>query len=187
MFPTFRPDEDLLRIPDPVSPEIFEQILQFVYFRSCDLLQAPSSNVCHIENSKNKKSGRKNSENGNNEFLKVSGGDPSKVSAFKVYSENGKNSERSSKKSGNQPKASNPVTSLVEASKLFGMTNLTKILMDKNCRNQKSEIRFNRKSYPEFHDVVIRTEDGAEIAAHRCVLAARLDYFKSVTFPAHLN
>ena len=39
---------------------------------------------------------------------------------------------------------------------------------------------FSRKSFPELHDVIIQTEDGGEIGAHRCVLAARLEYFRSM-------
>ena len=127
---------------------------------------------------------RKNSES---EFrLKVSD-DPSNLSAFQVYDAvNWKNSEGDSNRKSKTPEKErnvvNPLTSLTEASIYFGMTNLTnslKLLTNKNVtKTPNLELKFNRKSYPEFHDVTIRTEDDVEIAAHRCVLAARLDYFR---------
>jgi hypothetical protein len=45
-------------------------------------------------------------------------------------------------------------------------------------------MRFSRKSFPELYDVTIRTEDGVELFGHRCVLAARLDYFRCVDVDA---
>ena len=180
-----RPDEDTVHIDPSVGPETFEHLLSFIYSRSCNFLQAKAENG----QSQNGNSGSKKSDR--NSVLKVSG-DPGKVAAFSVYSKNGLNSEKSSKKSGkgcqkaeagskrakSPPEAFNLLSSLVEASRLFGLTNLTKILTDKNLKPQNLLLRFNRKSFPEFHDVIIRTEDGVEIPAHRCVLAARLDYFK---------
>lgn len=182
-----RPDEDFFRIPDTISPETFEQVLQFVYYRSCDLLKAGS---CATKTSQNKsskkdsksKSKRKNSES---EFLKISD-DSSSLSAFHVYAANGKNLDRDltrkSKSPENEKPVLNPLTLLAEASNFFGMTNLTnsiKLLTNKNLTKTPSlELKFNRKSYPEFHDVIICTEDNVQVAAHRCVLAARLDYFR---------
>ncbi|XP_048577771.1 inhibitor of Bruton tyrosine kinase isoform X2 [Nematostella vectensis] len=41
-------------------------------------------------------------------------------------------------------------------------------------------IRFNRLSFPHLHDVTIESEDGVNFACHKCVLVARLDYFRSM-------
>jgi hypothetical protein len=195
-----RTDEDVVRISDPIPPEIFEQILQFVYHRSCDLMKVGPTNFrlkkSDIQN------GQRSSENGQN-FFSVAG-DSANTSAFKVYSENGKNSsknnpkkptKKSPKKADNDTIA-NPILALTEASKLLGMSNLTaciscykysngnieKIPNAKTPTFEQQNIRYSRKSFPEFYDVSIKTEDGVEMSAHRCVLAARLDYFRFRTF-----
>ena len=190
-----RKDEDVVRITDPIPPEIFEQILKFVYHRSCDLMKVGPTNF------QLKKFG-KNSENDKNVFSVSS--DPVKASAYQVSSENGKNvskncPKKSIKKSSKNVETEsfgNPVSALLEASKLMGMSNLTaciscykysngnieKIPNAKTPNFEQQNIRYSRKSFPDFFDVSIKTEDGVELSAHRCVLAARLDYFRFFLF-----
>ena len=145
---------------------------------------------------------RKETENQDgNRYFSVAG-DPSTTSAFKVYAENGKNSSKSSKKvSKKSSKKSesesyeNPISALHEAAKLLGMTNLAARISQfrysqgviEKIPSAKSsnfeQLRYSRKSFPEFYDVSIKSEDGLEVSAHRCVLSARLDYFR---FPFNL-
>lgn len=40
--------------------------------------------------------------------------------------------------------------------------------------------KLDRKLYPEFYDTKIASNDGATFRAHRCILAARLEYFHSM-------
>jgi hypothetical protein len=37
-----------------------------------------------------------------------------------------------------------------------------------------------REDFQNLYDVRIRSEDGQELHAHKCVLIARLDYFRSM-------
>ena len=201
-----RTDQDVVRIIDPISPLIFEQILKFVYYRSCDLMKVGPTTfrLKRSENPNDQKfENRKNSENGDgNKFYSLSGDSSTTTSAFQVYSENGKNSSKKSTSSAVASKKSskkvekddlvNPILALLEASKLLGMTNLTACIGQYRYLNgsieflpngkmptrEQQNIRYSRKVFAEFHDVTIKSEDGVELSAHRCVLAARLDYFR---------
>jgi hypothetical protein len=199
-----RTDQDVVRITDPIHPEIFEQILKFVYYRSCDLMKVgPTSFRLKISENTTEHSfeNRKNSENGDeNKFYSISG-DSSSTSAVHVYSQNGKTSSKKSSTASISKKYVkkvekdhfiNPISALFEASKLLGMTNLTACIGQYRYSNgtieyipsgkvptrEQQNIRYSRKAYSEFHDVTIKTEDGVQLSAHRCVLAARLDYFR---------
>jgi len=37
-----------------------------------------------------------------------------------------------------------------------------------------------REDYQKLYDVRIRSEEGKELCAHKCILVARLDYFRSM-------
>lgn len=41
----------------------------------------------------------------------------------------------------------------------------------------KTPIAFDRHSYPDLHDITIQCAENKVIAAHRCILSSRLDYF----------
>lgn len=192
-----RTDEDTVQITDPIHPEIFEQILKFVYYRSCDLMKVGPTT---FRLKKSESINEHKLENGNN-FYSISG-DPSTTSAFQVYSQNGKNSLKKSSSTATATKKIskkvekddfvNPVSALLEASKLLGMTNLTACIAQYRYSNgsieflpngkmptkEQQNIRYSRKGFSEFYDVTIKTEEGVELSAHRCVLAARLDYFR---------
>ncbi|KAF5274038.1 hypothetical protein FQR65_LT04436 [Abscondita terminalis] len=132
-----------------VHPEIFEQMLLFVYCGTCQLLQNGkwklSSHICA-------------SKEGGKCALCV---------------EN-----------------KNPVRLLQDASKRFGVKTLQKLLdnvfYDNECVTVKSKSiktvtpKFFRKSFPELHDVILKTKDEVKVPAHKCILAARLEYFNSL-------
>ncbi|XP_078373752.1 inhibitor of Bruton tyrosine kinase-like isoform X1 [Oculina patagonica] len=41
-------------------------------------------------------------------------------------------------------------------------------------------LKFSRLNCPELYDVVIVSEDGTELKCHKCILVARLEYFRSM-------
>ncbi|KAL3285871.1 hypothetical protein HHI36_000391 [Cryptolaemus montrouzieri] len=78
---------------------------------------------------------------------------------------------------------------LQELSKKFGCTNLYQLLSDYdmqglfiNRKGLKGDVRvvFQIKSFPEYYDVVLKCSDHREIKAHKCILAARMEYFNSM-------
>ncbi len=191
-----RPFEDYVQISEPIAPEIFEQVLQFIYFRNCDLMKVGPTNF-RLKKVDNNHDQKETENQDGNKYFSVAG-DPSTTSAFRVYAENGKNSSKSSKKvskksskqSESKSYEENPISALHEAAKLLGMTNLVARISQfrysqgviEQIPSAKSynfeQLRYSRKSFPEFYDVSIKSEDGVEVSAHRCILSARLDYFR---------
>ena len=165
-----------------VKPEIFAQILQYLYYKSCDMMvegpcpikvEEPAAvppQIDTIEFNGNKK----------------------QVSAFSVYSEN---RNRKKKNSNNKvdtetaAKTQNPILMLQEAAKQLGVFGLSKILdcykiVDGNIirRNSptKPRLGFCSQNFPELQDVTIICEEGCEVFAHKCLLVSRSDYFSSM-------
>lgn len=90
------------------------------------------------------------------------------------------------------PGCENPVRGLREAAERFRVANLASVASNykyyngvvtkhaKSGADEKVEVRFSHESFPELHDVVIRSKDKRDIGAHKCILAARLEYFDNV-------
>merc|ERR1719186_823207 len=76
---------------DDVHPDIFEQALKFMYYKSCDLMVEGKCNIKITLPVKSK-------EDFNENKLEITGS-PATISAFAVYSEN-----RGKKKKGNKGK-----------------------------------------------------------------------------------
>jgi hypothetical protein len=54
-------------------------------------------------------------------------------------------------------------------------------MMKQGCRLSRLNAPFMRRDdFQNLYDVRIRSEDGQELRAHKCVLVARLDYFRSM-------
>ncbi|XP_056647953.1 inhibitor of Bruton tyrosine kinase [Diorhabda sublineata] len=89
-------------------------------------------------------------------------------------------------------KTKNPVRLLHEMAKKFECTHLQEVLsnleMDKciiyvkNNEIDKPEyrIRFDRLKYTKFYDVTVKCKDDQTLKAHKCLLAARLEYFNNM-------
>jgi len=55
------------------------------------------------------------------------------------------------------------------------------IMIKQGCRLSSLASPFlKRDDYQNLYDVRIRSEDGKELRAHKCVLVARLDYFHNM-------
>lgn len=84
------------------------------------------------------------------------------------------------------------IKTATELCKKFTVTNLLKrlqalryedgLILVRESRELETWVppKLDRKLHPEFYDTKIASNDGATFRAHRCVLAARLEYFHSM-------
>merc|ERR1719186_180205 len=170
---------------DDVHPDIFEQALKFMYYKSCDLMVEGKCNIKITLPVKSK-------EDFNENKLEITGS-PATISAFAVYSEN-----RGKKNKGKQEidnsalkeKTTNPVIVLQETAKNLGIYGLAKILdcfrcssegvISKKTPHPKPRMDFSRKNLSELHDVVFECEDEKDLYAHKCLLSVKSEYFESM-------
>jgi len=169
---------------DDVHPEIFKQILQFLYYKSCELFMegpCPIGPIKMVEKNDTLQ-----------EILEINGNSRDK-SAFAVYSENKtkkkKNTKRNEKDIIRKPKTSNPLVLLQEAVKSLGIYGMSKaiecfkledgVVIRKSCP-PRMKVEFCSKNFDEFKDVTICCEGEIEIYAHKCILTSRSEYFYSM-------
>jgi hypothetical protein len=155
------------------SPELFEQILQYAYYQSCDLMTDGLSGFTMHP-----------TINGNNAMFTI---EEANESAHQVY--NKQKSSSKTKKHGNDSR--NPIILLQDLAKSLGLHNLFKALesysfnMASNTVKKKKDSNcytktWSRTRFPNFSDVIITTDDKVKFIAHKCILSARLDYFRSM-------
>ena len=168
-----------------VLPDIFEQVLKFLYTKTCDLfVEGP----CPITLQENNNPALKQNEN----VLEVSG-DQKTVSAFSVYAQNKKKKKPSRSRVEQEQLArtqsSNPLVLLQEAAKQLGVFGLVKAadclkisegMIQRKCPLPRPKLEFCSKNYPELQDVTIICDNEEEVYAHKCVLVARSEYFFSM-------
>ena len=175
-----------------VDPEIFRQVVKYCYTKTCALLRP---GVCQVRLS-NPKGKRETPETACSSPDPPAIEDPDRVSAFSLAQK----TKKGKGKKGKIPKGSppphqavdNPLDELLEASRELAVHGLTKaaenfrmstdnvITLRDGGKMPRAPPFFSRKSFPEYHDVVIATSDGEEVSAHRCILASRLEYFRSM-------
>ena len=166
-----------------VDPVIFKEILLYAYTKTCNFMTLGPCNVRYSP--KVKKEDPIKDTNGELEPI-----DENK-SAYEVFQKKKKKSKVSPKET--KSSAKNALQALQGAAKELGVLGLVKALESYDMRNSeiilksnKSRppnrigIHFSRKSFPELHDIKIQCEDNVDVPAHKCILAARLDYFKSM-------
>lgn len=147
---------------DNVRPEMFRQILQFVYTQKCDFLNV-GFNFKHLEKT-----------DGNN-------ADPGNA----VRKKSNKKAEKGETENDSK---TNPLKAMQETAKKFGLKMLVKRMESVKHSNGKitsvvehdGTSRYSRKLFPELYDVVIETEDGRKLRCHKCILVARSEYFHSM-------
>ncbi|KAJ8976544.1 hypothetical protein NQ317_017952 [Molorchus minor] len=150
-----------------VHPDIFEQLLLFIYTGVCDLT------TCGEE----KKDSLKD--------LEI----PSDMSAYEYYHKVKKSREKEEKKQV----LKNPVRMLHELAKRFECSDLQKLLGNldmhtgvirmknvNDIKNISKPFVFDRLLFPKLYDVTVRCRDDKELKAHKCILAARLEYFNNM-------
>jgi len=182
--------DGILNFGDQMEPEIFEEILKFAYTRTCDLL-TPGSTAFSFKNiNLPGSSSHSNILTGN-----ILCENPDSISAYQFHEEKRRVKNKKSKDGSDKSESSsylNPINKLTEAAKNFSITNLVHLLSDlkytngliervsnrKQDSSSHSQLKFSRKSLPEFYDVKILSEDGTEFMAHKCILAARSEYFR---------
>ncbi|KAF5293017.1 hypothetical protein FQA39_LY13786 [Lamprigera yunnana] len=82
----------------------------------------------------------------------------------------------------------NPVRLLQNASEKFGVTIprefLESVYYENHCLSVQDDFKicteFDHTSFQELYNVIIKTKDGFEIPAHKCILSARLEYFNNL-------
>lgn len=159
---------------DGVHPEIFAQLLKYIYTGSCDFFRKGFKLPFISADMEEKLLIEK--ETNNSIYNK---------SAFSVVG--GK------KKTVNKQKKNvveDPVSMLQEAAKKFNINSLAKqldhirhsegVINEKSVVPPTNKLKFDRKKHPHLHDICILSEDGAEIWCHKCILTARLEYFHSM-------
>ncbi|KAL8560153.1 hypothetical protein ACOMHN_021648 [Nucella lapillus] len=173
-----------------VHPEVMEQLLKFIYTDTCDLLKVGSKfSFGHLDKRSN--SNASSSEADWHEANSFVFDGHRTTSAFEVEQcrRKGKGGKEGGKKGGGQ-KGRDPVKVLQEAARKFGVKGLSKRLEAVKCVNgviqsggkklQPSRLRYERTKLGELYDVCIQADDTTTIQCHKCVLAARLEYFHSM-------
>lgn len=116
------------------------------------------------------------------------------LSAYEAYSDNKKKTKSKGKKSNISEKKQtvlDPVRMTQDAARKLGIQALSKklegvvyedgyIRAKHSGTPQVARIFFDRKKHQDLYDVSIRCEDGSVLRAHKCILAARLEYFHSM-------
>lgn len=148
---------------DNVHQDIFRHVLQFIYTQKCDFFKI-GYRFNHLVKSVDKD----DSENLN----------------CASHKKDNKKTEKESK-NNQQP---HPVKLMHEVAKKFGLKLLIKRLETLKHSNNKvtsvagndGVLKYSRKRFPEFYDVIIETEDGHKLQCHKCILVARSEYFHSM-------
>ncbi|CAG9862774.1 unnamed protein product [Phyllotreta striolata] len=149
---------------EDVKWEIFQQILLYIYTGRCDLTDCGELK---------------------NESLRNLFNTPDNKEQMDVI-------EYGEKRDKTKTKQKNPVRALHELAKRFECVALQKILgdltMDKHVIYNKSKnpaktstyLTFDRMESSRFYDVTVKCRDNKRLNAHKCVLAARMEYFNTM-------
>ena len=162
---------------EDVHPDIFQEVMKYLYYKSCDLLkEGPCTVKIEVEPSSPLPA----------EILEVSG-DPSQVSAFSVYTETRNNKKNKKGRVGRagraelltecrKPRPANPLQLLLDAAKLLGVFGLAKLVECFKysegvvCRKDPlpaTRHQFCAKNFQELQNVTIVCDGDKEIFAHK--------------------
>ncbi|XP_048239918.1 inhibitor of Bruton tyrosine kinase-like [Haliotis rufescens] len=183
----FPDEEPVIHIPS-VPPEIMEQVLQYIYNDTCDLLKVGTKFSPVIVKGEGQEKGQGDADlQKDNSDLLISE-NLSKMSAYEVHQKKKKSVQKENADPHNTAK--NPVRYLQDVAKELGVKGLSKRLDAVKYLNgcvqsagkflSPPKVKFDRRKLPELCDVSIEAEDGTMIQCHKCVLVARLEYFHSM-------
>lgn len=180
---------------DHIHPAVFERILAYMYTGTCDVVHL---GPCGLKVRKEELTGGQGQKDKVNE-----GGDrvedfnPNEISAFEVHKQQKEKKSGKSRKAKNDPPVirvnshCDPVKLLQSSAKKLQVMTLHKLLDKFYYRDGRVYLKesallatpkpgWERTSCPELHDTSVQSRDGALIPAHKCVLAARLEYFNGM-------
>ncbi|XP_045501851.1 inhibitor of Bruton tyrosine kinase [Colias croceus] len=183
-------DEKPIICLENVLPEVFERILKYMYTGSCDVaepgpcgLKIRKEDVVDVKKERDVDVEEEVIEN------------PSEISAFEVYKTQDKRKNNKRRQNGTNatprpPKLyCDPVKLVQTSAKKLQVMGLHKLLekfyyKEDSIRHRESSsytknppLTWDRDSFPELVDTNVCSKDGVLISAHKCVLAARLEYF----------
>ncbi|XP_037294950.1 inhibitor of Bruton tyrosine kinase isoform X1 [Manduca sexta] len=175
-----------------VHPEVFERILKFMYTGTCDVAEL---GPCGLKIRKEDliATGKKETETVEVEMELIE--NPLEVSAFEVYRDSRRaRGGRKARSADTPPRATHcdPVKLVQAGAKRLQVMALHKLLDKFYYRDGRVHLKesatftknppiyWNREAYPELVDTNVCSKDGMLISAHKCILAARLEYFNGM-------
>ncbi|XP_056015291.1 inhibitor of Bruton tyrosine kinase-like isoform X2 [Ostrea edulis] len=171
-------DQTTLEIPD-VNPEIFHQMLTYIYSDTCDLLRVGAVFDFKPVLTERDCNGNDFDEDG---LSSMRG-----KSAYEVTQKK-KGKEKKNMRTVMADK--DPVKLLQDMAKRFGVKGLSKKLdglqyvngrIDGKSKQQtRAPLRLERSKLMDLCDITIAGQDGTAVCCHKCVLVARLEYFNSM-------
>ncbi|CAK1552996.1 unnamed protein product [Leptosia nina] len=175
-----------------VHPEVFEQILKYMYTGSCAVTEL---GACSLKIRKEDiiSAKKERDEDAVNEIIE----NPAEISAFEVYKnqdkkKNNRRRTNSNDTSANAPTQRNiycdPVKTVQASAKRLQVLGLHKLLDKYYYKNGTVRLRdsaehikntqtWDRELFSDLVDTNVCSKDGILISAHKCILAARLEYF----------
>ncbi|KAF4025064.1 hypothetical protein G4228_017062 [Cervus hanglu yarkandensis] len=191
----YRKDEDSagchLFVVEKVHPDLFEYLLQFIYTDTCDFLTHGFKPRLNLSRKPEGYLGTPNCHSN-----KMNSHEDNQKSAFEVYKSNQAHtiSEKQKSKSKSSKKVKSvgeddPVKMLQNVAKKFGLSNLSSRLDGVRYENEEISIiakktgskpKLNQKKCSFLCDVTMKSVDGKEFPCHKCILCARLEYFRSM-------
>ncbi|CAG9795587.1 unnamed protein product [Diatraea saccharalis] len=174
---------------DHIHPEVFQWILKFAYTGTCDVAELGQ---CPLKIRKEDlpvvKKDKKNEDDDELELMENS----SDISAYEVYKHQNKRKHRRSVETPPRHSHCDPVKLVQAAAKRLQFMTLHKLLdkfyyrdgticlKDSATYTKNPPQYWQRDSLPDLVDTNVCSKDGVLIPAHKCVLAARLDYFQGM-------
>ncbi|CAH2234229.1 jg16678 [Pararge aegeria aegeria] len=178
-----------------VHPEVFERIMRYMYTGVCDVAElGPCGLKIRREDLVNAKKDIEDVKDGVETDIQLID-NPAEISAFEVY----KNPE---KKKGNRKRHTetpprphlycDPVKLVQATAKRLQVMGLHKLLdkfyyrdgkvclKDSATYTKNGPLTWDPDSFPELVDTNVCSKEGMLISAHKCVLAARLEYFQGM-------
>ncbi|XP_063626736.1 inhibitor of Bruton tyrosine kinase [Cydia splendana] len=186
--------EDKPTVNIEMHPEVFERILRYMYTGTCDVAEL---GPCSLKIRKEDLNSLKKEKDVEIELEEQNFADnASEISAFEVYkhqdNRNKKNRTKRNERSVDTPPRNlycDPVRLVQAAAKRLHVMGLHKLLdkffykdgriclRESATFTKNPPVCWDRNSLQELVDTSVVTKDGALIPAHKCVLAARLEYF----------
>ncbi|XP_059059647.1 inhibitor of Bruton tyrosine kinase [Achroia grisella] len=183
------PEDKPVILLDNVLPEVFDRILRYMYTGTCDVAELGPCSLKIRREDLNIIMKREKSIDLELEVIE----NESELSAFEVYQEHNKTKKgnRKSRTSETPPRNlyCDPVKLVQASARRLQVIGLYKLL-DKfyykdgtvhlkvdATYSRPTALSWQRAELPLLTDTVVCSRTGQPIAAHRCILAARLDYF----------